>query len=124
PSPQRCNGPGPWARLRPAPGRWTHSGARRPSGWGPAPPTTPTRRARVPRAASRSETTECLARAPEPPLYPRADDPARAHAAELLAEGIGLLGRGWALQQAARLDDADVPLVRAVQAHAEALAST
>jgi hypothetical protein len=74
--------------------------------------------------AFRSETTEWLARVPEPPLYPRADDPARAHAAELLAEGIGLLGRGWALQQAARLDDADVPLVRAVQAHAEALAAT
>ncbi|HZJ54519.1 MAG TPA: hypothetical protein VFD38_10315, partial [Myxococcaceae bacterium] len=66
--------------------------------------------------AFRNETTEWLARIPEPPLYPRADDPVRARAAELLDEGIGLLGRGWALQQAARLDDADLPLVRAVQA--------
>jgi thiol-disulfide isomerase/thioredoxin len=40
------------------------------------------------------------------------------------AEGIGLLGRGWALQRASRLGDADLPLVRAVQAQAEALAAT
>ena len=74
--------------------------------------------------AFRTESTEWLARIPEPPLYPRADDPARARAAELLTEGIGLLGRGWALQQAARLAEADLPLVRAVHAHAEALAAT
>ncbi len=74
--------------------------------------------------AFRSESTEWLARIPEPPLYPRAGDPARAEAAQLLDEGIGLLGRGWALQRASRLEDADVPLVGAVQAHAEALAAT
>jgi len=78
----------------------------------------------APLDAFRTETTEWLSRIPEPPLYPRADDPARARAAELLDEGIGLLGRGWALQQAARLGDADLPLVRAVHAHAEALAAT
>lgn len=74
--------------------------------------------------AFRAETTEWLARIPEPPLYPRADDPARAGAAALLEEGIGLLGRGWALQESGRLADPDLPLVRAVQAHAEALAAT
>ncbi|HEY1333033.1 MAG TPA: hypothetical protein VGF31_02180, partial [Myxococcaceae bacterium] len=74
--------------------------------------------------AFRTESTDWLSRIPEPPLYPRADDPARGRAAELLEEGIGLLGRGWALQQAGRLGDAEVPLVRAVHAHAEALAAT
>lgn len=74
--------------------------------------------------AFRTESTEWLARVPEPPLYPRADNPARARAAELLEEGIGLLGRGLALQDSRRLEDADAPLVRAVQAHAEALAAT
>jgi hypothetical protein len=74
--------------------------------------------------AFRTESTEWLARIPEPPLYPRADDPGRARAGELLEEGIGLLGRGWALQKAGRLAEADAPLVRAVQAHAEALAAT
>ena len=74
--------------------------------------------------AFRTETTEWLARIPEPPLYPRADDPARAEASELLEEGIGLLARGWALQEAGRIAEADAPLVRAVQAHAEALAAT
>jgi len=78
----------------------------------------------APLDAFRSESTEWLARIPEPPLYPRADDPARSRAAELLEEGIGLLARGWALQQSRRLSDEDAPLVRAVQAHAEALAAT
>jgi len=74
--------------------------------------------------AFRTESTEWLERLPEPPLYPRSDDPARTHAAALLEEGIGLLSRGWALQEAGRTADADVALVRAVQAHAEALAAT
>src|SRR5262249_57378749 len=77
-----------------------------------------------PLVAFRSESPEGVARSREPPLYPRADDPARARAGELLEEGIGLLGRGWALQKAGRLAEADAPLVRALQAHAEALAAT
>jgi hypothetical protein len=74
--------------------------------------------------AFRSESTEWLERLPEPPLYPRSDDPERPRATELLQEGIGLLARGWALQEAGRIAESDVPLVRAVQAHAEALAAT
>ncbi len=78
----------------------------------------------APLDAFRTESTEWLESIPEPPLYPRSDDPARAQAGELLEVGIGLLARGWALQQANRLAEPDVPLVRAVQAHTEALAAT
>ena len=94
------------------------SAAERARALGPPPPGT------APLDAFRSESSEWLARIPEPPLYPRADDPARRRATELLEEGIGLLARGWALQQSRRLTDDDAPLVRAVQAHAEALAAT
>ena len=85
---------------------------------GPPPP------GRAPLEAFRTEAVEWLARVPEPPLYPRSDDPARASAGELLPEGIGLLARGWGLQESGRSSEADQILTRAVQAHVEALAST
>jgi hypothetical protein len=65
-----------------------------------------------------------LARVPEPPLYPRTDDPARASASELLPQGIGLLARGWGLQESGRSSEADQVLTRALHAHVEALAAT
>jgi hypothetical protein len=73
--------------------------------------------------AFRTEATEWLARLPEPPLYPRSEDPARSQAAELLHEGIRLLARGWGLKEYGRCSEADLALTRALHAHVECLAA-
>ena len=85
---------------------------------GPPPP------GHAPVEAFRTEAVDWLARVPEPPLYPRTDDPARASASELLPQGIGLLARGWGLQESGRSSEADQVLTRALHAHVEALAAT
>ena len=69
----------------------------------------------------RADCTEWVARVPEPPLYRRAQDPARARAAALLPDGEGLLARGWALMQAGVVSAADTTLTQSLEAHLESL---
>lgn len=56
-----------------------------------------------------------FAQVPEPPLYRRRDDPARARAAELLPQVERLLARGWALGAPV------AAFTAALEGHAEAL---
>ena len=69
----------------------------------------------------RADCADWVARVPEPPLYRRAQDPARARAAALLPEGEGLLARGWALLKAGVASPADTTLTQALEAHLESL---
>jgi len=67
---------------------------------------------------------ECLAffdSLPEPPLYPRLDDPARRAAAERLPMTTELLARCLALGKDASLQAQTAPLREAIEAHAAAL---
>lgn len=73
--------------------------------------------------AFRTEATDWLARIPEPPLYPRSEDPARVLASQLLPDGIRLLARGWALKEYGRCSEADLALTRALHSHVESLAA-
>jgi hypothetical protein len=50
----------------------------------------------------RSDASAFFAKVPEPPLYPRLDDPERRRAAELLSEGELLLARALTLSRAAK----------------------
>ncbi len=81
-------------------------------------------RARNPEAALERLRAECLAffdTLPEPPLYPRMNDPARAAAAELLPKSTELLARCIALGREAQVGPQAGPLRDAIQAHAAAL---
>jgi len=67
---------------------------------------------------------DCLAffdSLPEPPLYPRLDDPARKAAAERLPLTTELLARCLALGKEASLQAQTAPLREAIEAHAAAL---
>ncbi len=67
---------------------------------------------------------ECLAffdSLPEPPLYPRLDDPVRRTAAERLPMTTELLARCLALGKDASLQAQTAPLREAIEAHAAAL---
>ncbi len=80
--------------------------------------------ARNPEAAWERLRAECLAffdSLPEPPMYPRLDDPARAAAAERLPLSTELLARCLALEREAPGEQQATPLRQAIEAHAAAL---
>jgi len=84
-------------------------------------------RARNPEAALERLRAECLAffdSLPEPPLYPRMNDPARAAAARLLPKSTELLARCIALGRDAQLEQQAAPIRQAIEAHAAALCFT
>ncbi len=67
--------------------------------------------------AFRSDATQFFARVPEPPVYRRRDDPAKAQAEALVEEGVGLLARAVSFQGR---DDAELWRA-ALDAHLDAL---
>jgi hypothetical protein len=75
-------------------------------------------------AALESLRTECAAwfdRVPEPPLYPRLEDPSRRIAEQLLPEGQDLLSKCLALSRHNGARKALLPLVAVMEAHLAAL---
>ena len=69
----------------------------------------------------RAESLAFFDTLPEPPLYPRLDDPARKAAAERLPMTTELLARCLALGKDASLQPQAAPLREAIEAHAAAL---
>src|SRR5919198_5329909 len=64
--------------------------------------------------------TECAAwfdRGPEPPLYPRLEDPTRKLAQELIPQGQELLSKCFALSRQGSAQNALAPLVAVMEAH-------
>jgi hypothetical protein len=71
--------------------------------------------------------TDCVRffdRVPEPPVYPRMDDPARARAADLVREGQELLARCLAVAREEAVAHAAQPFADAMRAHLAALVHT
>src|SRR5688572_19147676 len=75
-------------------------------------------------AALEKLRTECASffdEVPEPPLYRRADDPAKKAAEQLLERASALLARGFALEREAAVAPAAKVLVAALLANGESL---
>ncbi len=72
----------------------------------------------------RADAAALFARIPEPPLYRRAEDPARQAAEALLPETERVLAQGLALAREAAGGPATEALLTALCAHAEALCHT
>ncbi len=77
-----------------------------------------------PEAQLRADAAAFFGRIPEPPLYPRSQEPLRSEAVSLLSQGEPLLARAWALLQAGRGSAADTTLTQALEAHLESLCAT
>jgi len=72
----------------------------------------------------RAQALALFARIPEPPVYRRAEDPARKAAEGLLPEAERLLSLGLAVEREAGAGGAQARLLAALRAHAEALCHT
>ncbi|HSP76979.1 MAG TPA: CFI-box-CTERM domain-containing protein, partial [Myxococcaceae bacterium] len=72
----------------------------------------------------RAQAVAMFARVPEPPVYLRAEDPARRESEALLPEVEKLLALGLAVEREGGRNEVTGPLLEALRAHGEALCHT